>query len=355
MVGQKTRGGDYLEIEQRKIELEEQLLDLQERRINIEQKRIELELRKIKLLSRKAKKKSRTRDQPARDESPDGAQEERGSGGNLDSEDDDYEATIRGTAATSGDDDDDYYDEDEDNEEVDAPIVKELKEKKSSIRRSFKRSNSSSSGLNPGSEHSPTTATTTTNSSRHKSRSIRGSSGRPTHKLSDAELAPLPRMGRTRTSGSGLRKSTSCSTSSDDAGEDKDGPPPLPPIPPIIKAGKTEGLKAGHRRMNRRGTAPTSTTFDNMPQPDDKRDTLTKHNSMRNFEPAGSRKASVPAASMLTSAARLSMNESETSMDALSVKTEKRSNKTAAEQQAPPPGAIVTPSLAKNPARDLWK
>lgn len=72
MVGQRTRGDEYNEIERRKIELEEQLLDLQERRLDIEQKRIELELRKLKLVKGKSKRKSkRSSSQAPREESGD--------------------------------------------------------------------------------------------------------------------------------------------------------------------------------------------------------------------------------------------------------------------------------------------
>jgi hypothetical protein len=157
----KSNEDGVMDIEKRRIELELQLLNLQEQRIAIEEKRIELELRKLKLFSKSLRKsKSKRSLQGVRPEI------EHPSDQNTSSEYQDYEENLIGV--TTSDDDLDFDDDDSEEEEImesqerkekkkqpkresgsEGSIVYSTASKRLGMKPGFKRAESSSSVENP--------------------------------------------------------------------------------------------------------------------------------------------------------------------------------------------------------------
>jgi len=251
----------------------------------------------------------------------------------------------RRISSRSSDDDDDYEDgeEEDDVEEDEGPTRGVAKEKKSR-NRSFRRTGSDKSAGGQGDTLSPTTG-----SSHGRGKGAKRSSSKSNRRVSDSEFSPLPPMGRA--SSRSLKKSESVSS---DGGDDIEGypSPPLPPaLPPLAKTKGRKQDQGSGRRMSRRGSAPTGTDFDNLPESvASRRDSMAKHNSLRNFDVAQAKKVAGLGESLPVGEANL--NGSDASMDGLSVMTEKRSNKTQEQRAA---GPIITPSVANNPAQVLWK
>lgn len=326
MVGQRTKGDEFLEIERRKIELEEQLLDLQERRIDLEQKRIQLELRKIKLLIKTFRRKSKGGGaQNARDESDEATTgNARRLLSRMDSEDSHFysEGNRGGGLATSDEDED----EEDDTEEDEAAFAKD---KKIPLK---------SPDIPNG-------------SSVKKDRATKRSSWA-------REILPLPpnRADKPR-----LAKRHSGDS--------------------YVATGSREKSRNGYdhaegprrHRVGRRGSAPSGTIESDTPMEKGARDALTRHASMRHVAAVSKKdtRRSLTPVSRESTYLSTHMQDSESSMSTESVQTEKRSNLTAVLPSGPDitpsyakrstltaelaSGPIITPSQAKNPSELLWK
>lgn len=326
MAAHRTRGGDTLERESRRIELEERLLDLQEKRIDIEQKRIELELRKLKLHLRGSRRsRSKRESLTAGDENGSAAIDQdlgEDYGGFLDSgmttpDDDDYDDDGEEESA-----DDDDYDEKKDTIQSKRRSSSPKRDREGSTHSSSQRSRK---GLESGSTDDASSVPSRSTGSK-STRGLRRSAFDP-ESVSSNDVPPVP--SRSSKSARGLRRSGI------------EPPHRDPEVPPVANSGARTKTKVPvfdsqnvdilyevasestqRRRMTRRLSAPTVSSFDfdisnvtNGP---------VKQASLLDFESTTTKKGSaVPTGDI----DRARMQESDATMDDMSVQTEKRSNK----------------------------
>ena len=288
------------------MELEEQLLDLQEKRIDIEQKRIELELRKLKLFWKSSRKSKSKRDSSADRDDSGAAMVDQFLGP-------EYDECLASGMSAPDDDDFDIDDGDQDSEDDDEAYEK--KDKKESKRSSLlpKRtrdgpnhstSQKSMKGLENGSGSADDVPQIPSQSSKSPKRSPKP----PRKKMIDAPYIDQEVSPGAYAASTGRRNNSLPDVQDGD-------------ISPEVTQESTR-----RRRMPRRGSAPAISSFEfdftNVSE-SAAQEVARKQALLREFESTAASRT----AKRSGDDNRRGMQDSDTSLDATSVMTEKRSNK----------------------------